>query len=120
LARSLDAMKRAEDALRRGDFDAARRAQQEAMGSLQDRSAELSRLADNSDPDAKADKDKRDILGRLGDGQSGYGDNVKVPDEMERQRARDIMAEIRQRVANRQATQQEIEYLHRLENVFEH
>lgn len=114
LARSLDAMKRAEDALRRGDFDAARKAQQEAMGALQDRSAELSRLADNSDPDAKADKDKRDILGRLSDGQSGYGDNVKVPDEMERQRARDILNELRRRAGNRLSPAEEQEYLRRL------
>ena len=107
-------MKRAEDALRRGDFDAARRAQQEALGSLQDRSAELSRLADNSDPDGKADKDKRDILGRLSDGSSGYGDNVKVPDEMERQRARDILNELRRRAGNRLSPAEEQEYLRRL------
>ena len=107
-------MKRAEAALRRGDIEGARRAQQEAMGSLQDRSAELSRLADNSDPDAQKDRDKRDILGRLSDGQSGYGDNVKVPDEMERQRARDILNELRRRAGNRLSPAEEQEYLRRL------
>ena len=89
--------RRAEEALRRGDFAAAREAQQQAMSALQDRSSELARLNDENDPKAREARDERDILGRLNNGESGYGDTVKIPDEMERQKARDILNEIRRR-----------------------
>jgi hypothetical protein len=106
--------KRAEEALRRGDFAAAREAQQQAMSSLQDRSSELARLNDENDPEARAERDERDILGRLNNGESGYGDNVEIPDEIERQKARDILDEIRRRAGNRALTREELEYLNRL------
>ncbi len=114
LGNAIEMQRRAEEALRRGDFDAARRFQQDAMSALQSRSSELARLADEADPDARADRDQRDILGRLNNGDSGYGDNVQVPDEMERQRARDILDEIRRRLGNRTLRPDEMEYLRRL------
>jgi len=114
LGQAIDAQRRAEDALRRGDFDGARRAQQEAMSALQSRSGELARLADGADPDARRDRDERDVLGRLSEGESGFGDNVRVPDEMERQRARDILNEIRRRAGERDLTPEELDYLRRL------
>jgi hypothetical protein len=106
--------RRAEEALRRGDFQAARDAQQQAMSALQDRSSELARLNDENDPEARAERDERDILGRLNNGESGYGDNVEIPDEIERQKARDILDEIRRRAGNRALTREELEYLDRL------
>jgi len=106
--------KRAEDALRRGDFAAAQQAQRDAMSSLQARSSELARLADENDPQAREDRDDRDILGRLNNGESGYGDTVKVPEEMERQKARDILNELRRRAGNRTLNQEEQDYLRRL------
>jgi len=106
--------RRAEDALRRGDFAAARDAQQQAMAALQDRSSELARLNDENDPESKEARDERDILGRLNNGESGYGDTVKIPDEIERQKARDILDEIRRRAGNRALTNEELQYLQRL------
>ena len=114
LGNAIEMQKRAEEALRRGDFAAAREAQQQAMSSLQDRSSELARLNDENDPDARAERDERDILGRLNNGESGYGDNVENPDEIERQKARDILDEIRRRAGNRALTREELEYLNRL------
>lgn len=111
LADALDAQRRSEEALRRGDLEAARDAQAEAMSSLQARSGELTRLAENADPGRE---NERDILGRLTDGDSGYSDTVEVPDEIERQRARDILDEIRRRAGDRTLSREEQEYLRRL------
>lgn len=114
LGNAIEMQRRAEEALRRGDFAAAREAQQQAMSSLQDRSAELARLNDENDPEARQERDDRDILGRLNNGESGYGDDVKIPDEIERQRARDILDDIRRRAGNRALSREELEYLNRL------
>ncbi len=114
LGNAIEMQKRAEEALRRGDFAAAREAQQQAMSSLQDRSSELARLSDENDPNAREERDQRDILGRLNNGESGFGDNVKIPDEIERQKARDILDEIRRRAGNRALTREELDYLQRL------
>jgi hypothetical protein len=114
LGNAIEMQRRAEEALRRGDFAAAREAQQQAMSALQDRSSELARLNDENDPDAQAERDQRDILGRLNNGESGYGANVQIPDEIERQKARDILDEIRRRAGNRALTREELEYLQRL------
>jgi hypothetical protein len=114
LGNAIEMQKRAEEALRRGDFRAAREAQQQAMSSLQDRSQELARLNDENDPNAREERDDRDILGRLNNGESGFGDNVKIPEEIERQKARDILDEIRRRAGNRALTREELEYLNRL------
>jgi hypothetical protein len=114
LGNAIEMQRRAEEALRRGDFAAAQRAQQEAMSALQDRSSELARINDENDPDAQAERDQRDILGRLNEGVSGQGDNVEIPDEMERERARDILDEIRRRAGNRALSKEDLDYLQRL------
>jgi len=114
LGNAIEMQRRAEEALRRGDFQAAREAQQQAMSALQDRSSELARLNDENDPDAKEARDERDILGRLSNGDSGYGDTVKIPEEMERQKARDILNEIRRRRGDRTLSTEELDYLGRL------
>lgn len=114
LGRAIDLQRRAEEALRNGDFEGARQFQQDAMQALQSRSGELARLADEADPATTADRNQRDILGRLNSGEAGFGDNVRIPDEMERQRARDILNEIRRRAGMRALTQEEQDYLRRL------
>jgi len=114
LGNAIEMQRRAEEALRRGDFEAAREAQQQAMSALQDRSSELARLNDENDPDAQAERDERDILGRLNDGTSGQGEDVEIPDEIERQRAREILDEIRRRAGDRALTKEDLEYLERL------
>lgn len=114
LGNAIEMQRRAEEALRRGDFAAAREAQQQAMSALQDRSAELARINDENDPDSRAERDERDILGRLNEGTSGQGDDVEIPDEIERQRAREILDEIRRRAGDRALTKEDLEYLQRL------
>jgi hypothetical protein len=114
LGNAIEMQKRAEEALRRGDFAAAREAQQQAMSALQDRSSELARLNDENDPNAKEERDQRDILGRLNNGDSGFGNTVKIPEELDRQKAREILDEIRRRAGNRALTKEEIDYLNRL------
>lgn len=84
------------------------------MGALQARSGELARLSEEADPSGEDDRNQRDILGRNMNGDGGYGDNVKVPDEMERQKARDILNEIRRRAGDRTLREDEQEYLRRL------
>lgn len=111
LSQALDAQRRSEEALRRGDLESARQAQAEAMSNLQARSGELTRLAEDAEPGRE---NERDILGRLTDGDSGYSDTVEVPDEIERQRARDILDEIRRRAGDRTLSREEQEYLRRL------
>lgn len=113
LEQALGAQRRAEEALRRGDFNGARAAQQEAMNALSARQGELARLSDEQNPDAKANGEK-DPMGRYANGASGFGDDTKVPTEMERQRARDILNEIRRRAGNRQLRADELDYLRRL------
>ncbi|MEZ5936906.1 MAG: DUF4175 family protein [Hyphomonadaceae bacterium] len=114
LADAIEAQRRAEEALRRGDFEGARAAQREAMQSLQSRSGELARLADEQDPNNRSAQQEFDPLGRNIGGEAGFGDNVKVPDEMERQRARDILNEIRRRAGDRTLRKEELDYLQRL------
>jgi hypothetical protein len=87
------------------------------MGALQNRSSELARAANEVDPDAK--NSERDPMGRLNNGDGGYGENVKVPEELDRERARDIRDEIRRRASDRTLTKEELEYLYRLLNQFE-
>ncbi len=118
LGNAIEMQRRAEDALRRGDFQAAREAQQQAMAALQDRSSELAKLNDENDPEAREQRDQRDILGRLNSGESGYGENIKIPDEVERDRARNIRDEIRRRAGNRALTKEELDYLNRLLQFF--
>jgi hypothetical protein len=84
------------------------------MASLQARSGELARLADSEDPENRADREERDVLGRMSNGDSGYGDTVEVPEEMERQKARDILNELRRRAGERDLTPEELDYLRRL------
>jgi uncharacterized protein (TIGR02302 family) len=61
------------------------------------------------------DKDGQgeDPMGRNTNGHS-FGDNVKVPNASQMQRARDILLELRRRAAERGRPQQELDYIDRL------
>ena len=84
------------------------------MEALQSRSAELARLSDEQSPNQKGDREEFDPFGRNVGGEAGFGDNVEVPNEVERQRARDILNEIRRRAGDRTLRRDELEYLQRL------
>ncbi|MEM6627979.1 MAG: DUF4175 family protein, partial [Pseudomonadota bacterium] len=115
LAEAQDAQRRAEEALRRGDLDGAGLAQREAADALRDAATELAEAADRIRRDADADGGGRDPLGRnVGGADAGYGDDVDVPDQAERQRARDILDELRRRSDDPRVEEDELEYLRRL------
>ena len=116
-----NAMKRAEDALARGDFAEAREAQQDAIDML--RSIGQAVVAQSNIPDGEEGGQSgqngragSDPFGRGDDGEEGsaIGDGVDIPAETERQRARDLMEELRRRSAEQEREQEEREYLDRL------
>jgi uncharacterized protein (TIGR02302 family) len=68
-------------------------------------------------PGTRGHGDRRDPLGReMGQGNSGAdeGTDVKVPEEMERDRARAIQDELRRRGADRSRPEEELQYIQRL------
>ena len=121
LDRADQAMGRAEEALRRGDYGAARNAQDEALRQMR---GAAQRLAEQSERDQNAregqrdDKNatnaERDPLGRPMGGMDTTGDQVAVPEAIERERVRDILDELRRRVQDPQRSEAERAYLRRL------
>lgn len=115
------AMKRAEDALERGDFAQAREAQQDAIDML--RSIGQAVVAQSNIPEGEEGgqggqngRAGSDPFGRGDDGEEGnsIGEGLDIPAETERQRARDLMEELRRRSAEQEREQEEREYLDRL------
>ncbi len=121
LAEIGEAQRRAAEALREGDLDAARQFQRQAEEALSQAASEMAQLADQAsggpDGDARSarEADQSDPLGRpAGNGAIGSGDEIAVPEQLDRQRARDILEELRRRSAERGLTKEESEYLQRL------
>ncbi|MBA4800903.1 MAG: DUF4175 family protein [Euryhalocaulis sp.] len=118
LDRAGEAMRRSEEALRRGAGDEAQEAQEEALGALREgadrlaqRMMERSRQANNGAQGQASEGS--DPLGRSS-GLSRGGDNVQIPDKADRQRAREILEEIRRRAAERGRPEEELDYYDRL------
>ncbi|MEL7482133.1 MAG: DUF4175 family protein [Pseudomonadota bacterium] len=111
LADALRAQRRAEDALRNGDSGLAQRSQERAVNRLRDVAGELADALDalQSEEDQQAGTDP---FGRqIGGANDANG--VDVPDEAERQRALDILRELRRRYGD-PADEDERNYLERL------
>jgi uncharacterized protein (TIGR02302 family) len=133
------AMREAVDALGRGDNERAQTAQQRAIEALQQggramqsQMAEMMGLMEPGDGDPGGDNTElggdtsgegrelgqgRDPLGRPRRDQVGgrdEGSDVRVPDEMEMQRTREIQEELRRRAGERGRPQLELEYIDRL------
>jgi hypothetical protein len=115
-------MGEAEQRLRQGDLEGAERAQDEALKNMRagaDRlSQELLKREDERNGSSKANEQRRsgeqDPLGRnVGAGNSS-GDEVTVPEATERQRARDILDELRKRAQDPRRPESERDYLRRL------
>ncbi|MEM9739708.1 MAG: DUF4175 family protein [Pseudomonadota bacterium] len=110
---------RAARELERGDELRANRLQERATGALRDLSDELAAaidelqqarqgdLANEDDPDGNIDPFGRSL------GVTGVDDDVIIPDEAERQRAKDILDELRRRFDQAEGDE-EREYLERL------
>lgn len=108
---------RAARELERGREDWAGRLQEEVTGQLRDLSTELAERLDEIEEAmagdrTNADSDRVDPFGRPIGG-PGTGDSVTIPDEAERQRAKDILDELRRRYENTDDAEEQ-EYLRRL------
>lgn len=118
LGRAGRAMQRAEETLGRGAGDEALEAQEDAIQALREGADALAeRLAERQQRNGQegaGGQAQTDPLGRPGQGGMGTGDNVQIPDKMERQRAREILEEIRRRAAERGRPQEELDYYDRL------
>ncbi|HZP98981.1 MAG TPA: DUF4175 family protein, partial [Reyranella sp.] len=126
LGRAERSMREAEEALRRGDPRDASRAQRRALDNLQQGMGDLAEqmrqrgpgngqdLAEIEEKERKSED--RDPLGRS-DG--NFGDSVdngqdKVPLELERQKSREILDELRRRAGEQQRSKEELDYIDRL------
>jgi len=121
LDRALRAMEDAGDRLARGDADGALERQNEAVDQLREGAQSMAQaVLDELDRADQAngrnqENGARDPLGRpqAGSGPE-YGNRVKVPEERELQRARDILEELRRRASELGRPAIELEYLERL------
>ena len=119
-------MREAEEALRRGDPRDAARAQRKALDKLQQGMGDLAEQLRQRGPGNGQDRaeieerdkrsEDRDPLGRS-DG--NYGDSVdngqdKVPLELDRQKSREILDELRRRAGEMGRPKEELDYIDRL------
>jgi len=119
-------MREAEEALRRGDPRDAARAQRRALDKLQQGMGDLAEQLRQRGPGNGQDRaeieerdkrsEDRDPLGRS-DG--NYGDSVdngqdKVPLELDRQKSREILDELRRRAGEMGRPKEELDYIDRL------
>jgi len=126
LGRAERSMREAEESLGRGDPRDASRAQRRALDNLQQGMGDLAEQMRQRGPGNSQDlaeieererrSEDRDPLGRS-DG--NYGDAVdtgtdKIPLELERQRTREILDELRRRAGEQQRPKEELEYIDRL------
>ena len=100
-------MEEAERALEQGELGGALALQDEAIEQIREAAGELAEALM-----AEQGQGETDPLGR-GQGGRGPGD-VDVPSEAERQRARDILEELRRRAAEQGRPQEELDYIERL------
>ncbi|MBL0900586.1 MAG: DUF4175 family protein, partial [Reyranella sp.] len=127
LGRAERSMREAEDALRRGDPREASRAQRRALDNLQQGMGDMAeqmrqqRGPGNNQDIAEIEERERRSEDRdpLGRSDGNYGDAVdtgteKVPLELERQRSREILDELRRRAGEQQRPKDELDYIDRL------
>jgi len=123
LGRAGRAMEDSRDKLERHRLDESGDAQKDALDQLREGAQALARdlmqrMGENGageGEDMGNSDDRRDPLGRpRGATGPSLGGSVKVPEEMEIQRAREILNELRRRAAERARPQDEIDYIERL------
>lgn len=113
-----EAMRRAENALEEGDAQGAVGEQEQALQALRDGAERLAqglleRAQDSMQ--AGAGGEETDPLGRPQDsGGFSNGSGVDIPDQAERQRAREILEELRERAAEQGLEPDELDYIERL------
>ncbi len=119
LDRAGDAMRESAEALARGDYAEALDAHGESLQALRDANTELAQqeFANREGGERRVeDAAAVDPLGRSGPLEDGFsiGDDVEVPDQQDRERAREILEELRRRLSEGDRSDDEREYLRRL------
>lgn len=108
------AQERAEEALEQGNEGRASRNQEMATNALSDVARDLAGRLDAMQQERTGqDAQASDPFGRPSGGAGNSGEEVNIPDAAERQRAKDILDELRQRY-NDAEDEEEREYLRRL------
>ena len=128
LGRAERSMRDAEDALRRGDAREASRAQRRALDNLQQGMGDMAEQLRNNNRGPGNGQDIAEIEERerrsedrdpLGRSDGNYGDSVdtgtdKVPLELDRQKSREILDELRRRAGEMARPKDELDYIDRL------
>ncbi|MEO1964114.1 DUF4175 family protein [Hyphomonas sp.] len=114
LAEIRDALRGAEGNLARGNDGAATREQERATQGLSELNRNLAAMLDEMQRErTNQGQATNDPFGRQTGGLGNNGESVRVPEEAERQRAKDILEELRRRY-NESDSEEEREYLRRL------
>ncbi|MEM9668146.1 MAG: DUF4175 family protein [Pseudomonadota bacterium] len=108
---ALRAQRRAEDSLREGQFGRAQRDQERATNRLRDVAGELASALDELRSENQQ-QSQTDPFGRETSG-ANSSEGIDVPDQSERQRALDILEELRRRYSD-PSDEDERDYLERL------
>jgi Domain of unknown function (DUF4175) len=110
-----EAQKRAEELLGMGNGERAARNQERASGLLSELTGDLARQLDDMRQarEGGGGDASRDPFGRMTGGGGNDSEGVEIPAEAERQRAKDILDELRKRY-NEAETEEERDYLRRL------
>ncbi|MCP2669612.1 DUF4175 domain-containing protein [Maricaulaceae bacterium EIL42A08] len=111
LDEAADAMEDAARALGEGDAEGALEAQDAAIEALRDAAQAASQAFEAARGGTEGETDP---LGRAQGNAAGQGTQTGVPSEAERQRAREILEELRRRAAERGRPQEELDYIDRL------
>ncbi len=120
LERAEQAMKDAQSALDRDLGNEALAAQKRALDHLRQGAQEMAedlmdRMTERGNQSGQTEGQQTDPLGRpAGGANPALGDHIKVPDERDLQRAREILKELQDRAAERDRPDLELEYLERL------
>jgi len=121
LEQAARSMQRAEDRLSQGRPDTATGSQGQAIDQLRSGAQALADAmlegmgSGGQQSGVNAGGDQTDPLGRpLTSNGTSNSDSVKLPDELDLQRARQILEELRKRAADLGRPEQELEYLERL------
>ena len=117
LGAASEAMENAEDALREGDLEEAARQQAQALEQLREGAEQMAQqMQQNGNQQAGENgENSRDPMGRPQRSQGpDQGRSVKVPDQIDIQRAREVLEELRKRAGDAQRPQLELDYIDRL------
>ena len=112
-----NAMRAAEDALERGDLADATEQQSRALDQMRQGAQQMAQEMMENSPQryGQGGDTPRDPLGRPQRSQGpDLGTSVKVPDQIDVQRAREILEELRRRLGEATRAPQELDYLERL------